>query len=231
MKSTGGSADAKRRAGEAAAAAVDDGMLVGLGTGSTAGYAIRALGREVDAGLDIRGVATSIQSRELAKDVGIPLCSLEDVEQLDIAIDGADQVAEADLLKGGGAAHTREKIIATAAERFLVVVDDTKLTDQLSRPVPIEVLPAARSIVAQKTRELGGEPELRNGHEKDGPIVTEHGNLVLDVDFGPIETPESLGKTLSTLPGVVDHGLFIGLANQILIGTESSVTKRQGHPN
>lgn len=231
MKSTGGSEEAKRRAGEAAAAAVDDDMLVGLGTGSTAGYAIRALGREVDAGLDISGVATSIQSRNLAREAGIPLCALEDVEQIDVAIDGADQVAGTDVLKGGGAAHTREKLIASAAERFLVVVDDSKLADELCRPVPIEVLPAARSIVAQATRELSGTPELRNGHGKDGPVVTEHGNLVLDVDFGPIETPGSLSRTLSGLPGVVDHGLFVGLADEILVGTDSNVTKRQGQPN
>lgn len=231
MKSTGGSEEAKRRAGESAAAAIEDDMIVGLGTGSTAGYAIRALGQKVDAGLDIRGIATSIQSRELAREAGIPLCALEDGDRIDVAIDGADQVAGTDLLKGGGAAHTREKIIASAADRFLVVVDDSKLADQLSRPVPIEILPSARAIVAQEIRELGGEPELRTGHGKDGPVVTEHGNLVLDVDFGPIDTPESLGGTLSSLPGVVDHGLFVGLADEILIGTESSVTKRQGQPN
>src|SRR6056297_2580876 len=144
----GGSDAAKRAAGEAAAEAVEDGMVVGLGTGSTAAHAIRALGRRVDAGLDITGVPTSFQSRELAREAGIPLTDLESAS-VDLAIDGADAVAGGDLIKGGGAAHAREKIVDASADRFLVVADQTKVAETLSHPVPVEVLSAARTTVAR----------------------------------------------------------------------------------
>jgi ribose 5-phosphate isomerase A len=182
MKAGGGTEAAKRRAGERVAEAVEDGMVVGLGTGSTAAHAIRAVGRAVDAGLDVRGVPTSFQSRALAREVGVPLAGLDEVDGLDLAIDGADQVAEDTLalLKGGGAAHAREKVVAAASDRFLVVVDGTKLTERLDRPVPVAVLQDAWSPVAGAVRDLGGEPTLREGSGKDGPVVTDDGNLVLD---------------------------------------------------
>ena len=226
MKAGGGSEEAKRRAGESAAEAVADGMVVGLGSGSTAAHAVRALGREVDAGLDVRGVPTSFQSRELAREVGVPLVGLDEVSTLDLAIDGADQVAGRDLVKGGGAAHAREKIVDAAAERFLVVVDPSKQADALDQPVPVEVLPDARTTVADGVRELGGDPTLRMAvaTEKDGPVVTDNGNLVLDCEFGRIAEPAALAADLSALPGAVEHGLFVGMADELHVGSADGVT-------
>lgn len=220
-------AAAKRRAGEAAAAAVVDGDVVGLGTGSTAAHAIRALGRAVADGLDVRGVPTSYQSRALAREVGLAVTALEDVSRVDVAIDGADQVAGFDLVKGGGGAHAREKVVAAAADRFLVVVDDTKEALALDRPVPVEVLPDARTVVAAAVEALGGAPALRGAAAKDGPVVTDNGNLVLDAAFGELEAPGELGASLSALPGVVEHGLFVGMADAVYVGTGDGVEVRE----
>jgi len=222
----GGTDEQKRVAGESAADAVGDGMVVGLGTGSTTAYAIRELGRRVDDGLDIAGIPTSYQSRQLAREVGIPLTTLDDATP-DLAIDGADQVADGTLIKGGGAAHTREKLIDTAADRLLVVVDPTKEADTLDHPVPVEVLPDARRTVAEAVANLGGDPQLRAAKHKDGPIVTDNGNLVLDCDFGTIEEPAALARSLSELPGVLEHGLFVELAGEIYCGTDDGVRVRE----
>ena len=223
MKSTGGSDEAKRRAGESAAELPSDGDAVGLGTGSTAAHAIRALGDRVDAGLDVRGVPTSFQSRRLAREHRIPLASLDEVGAVDVAIDGADQVAGGHLIKGGGAAHAREKIVDAAADRFVVVADPSKLADALDRAVPVEVLPAARTVVADAVRDAGGDPTLRAAERKDGPVVTDNGNLVLDCAFGRVDDPEALSRTLSAVPGVVEHGLFVGLADELHVGGDDGV--------
>jgi len=222
----GGSDAAKRAAGEAAAETVEDGMAVGLGTGSTTAHAIRAIGQQVDAGLDIVGVPTSFQSRELAREVGIPLSDLDQVS-VDVAIDGADEVAEGDLIKGGGAAHAREKIVDASADRLLIVADPTKMASTLSGPVPVELLPAARTTVAESVRKLSGEPTLREATQKDGPVITDNGNFVLDCRFGELTDPESLGQQLAALPGVVEHGLFVGMADVVYVGTEDGVTVRE----
>lgn len=250
MKTTGGSDAAKRRAGESAAERVRDGTVVGLGTGSTAAHAIRAIGRQVDAGRDVRGVPTSFAARELARECSIPLLDLDeavgpDAPGIDLAIDGADQVAfgegwEEDagdtdgaaadapaLIKGGGAAHAREKLVDAAADRLLIVVDPSKVTDALDRSVPIEVLPAARTTVAAALREAGGEPDLRTAERKDGPVVTDNGNLVLDCDFGAITAPDDLATTLARTPGVVEHGLFVGLADEVHVGSDDGVDVRR----
>ena len=239
MKTSGGSDAAKRRAGESAAEAVTDGDVVGLGTGSTAAHAIRRISDRVDSGLDVRGVPTSFASRELAVDAGVPCLDLPeavgpDGPGIDLAIDGADQVAtggEGDdaldpggaLIKGGGAAHAREKLVDAAADRFLVVADPSKEAPRLDRPVPVEVLPAGRTAVAEAVREAGGEPTLRRAERKDGPVVTDNGNLVLDCAFGEIADPSALSATLSAVPGVVEHGLFVGIADEVHVGTESGV--------
>jgi len=235
MKTSGGSDAAKRRAGESAAAAVDDGDVVGLGTGSTAAHAIRRLGERVDAGLDVRGVPTSFASRELAAERGVPLLDLDeavgpDAPGIDVAVDGADQVAvggdeptAGPLIKGGGAAHAREKLVDAAADRFLVVADPSKETAVLDRPVPVEALPAGRSVVAEAVRAAGGEPTLRRAERKDGPVVTDNGNLVLDCAFGEVAEPSALATTLSATPGVVEHGLFVDLADEVHVGTDSGV--------
>ncbi|NHX34905.1 MULTISPECIES: ribose-5-phosphate isomerase RpiA [Halolamina] len=223
MKQTGGGEDAKRRAGESAADIPEGGDVVGLGTGSTAAHAVRELGERVDAGLDVRGIPTSFQSRELAREVGIPLTSLDETDP-DVAIDGADEVAaDGALIKGGGAAHAREKLVDSAAERFVVVADPTKESEQLSQPVPVEVLPDARVPVADAVRSAGGDPTLRAAERKDGPVVTDNGNLVLDCEFGMIGDPSGLARTLSATPGVVEHGLFVDLVDEVHVGTDDGV--------
>lgn len=223
MKTHGGHEEQKRRAGEHAADLVADGMTVGLGTGSTAAYAIRALGQEVDAGLDVSGVPTSFASRELARECGITLVALDQIERLDLAIDGADQFAGRNLIKGGGAAHAREKVIDTAAERFVVVADPSKEAETLHQPIPVEVLPDARTAVSHHIRDLDGQPDLRTADRKDGPVVTDNGNVVLDCDFGRIDDPYDLAPRLASLPGVVSHGLFVDLVDEIHVGEEDGV--------
>lgn len=220
-------AAAKRRAGRSAAATVDDGAVVGLGTGSTAAAAIRALGDRVDAGLDVVGVPTSYQSRTVAAAAGIPLAEIGDRDRVDVAIDGADEVAGGDAIKGGGGAHTKEKIVATAADRVLLVVDERKVVDRLTAPVPLAVVPAARGTVATRVAAMGGEPTLRAAEHKDGPVVTDDGNLLIDAAFGPIEAPATLAASLSEVPGVVEHGLFVGVADELHVGTTDAVTVSQ----
>ena len=225
MKSTAGSDAAKRRAGEAAAEAVEDGMAVGLGTGSTAAHAIEALGKRVDNGLDIVGVPTSFGARQLAIERGIDLVDLDEIDQLDLAIDGADQLVleTGNCIKGGGAAHTREKIVAAAADELAIVVDDTKLAETLDYTVAVELIPAARIGVEQAVDSLGGTPTLREAANKDGPVVTDNGNLVVDCEFGTIAEPAELAASLSEIPGVVEHGLFVDRATAAYVGTEDGV--------
>lgn len=224
MKASGGTDEAKRRAGESAAEQVENGMVVGLGTGSTAAHAIRALGKAVASGLEIQGVPTSYQSRTLAREAGIPLCTLEE-EQPDIAIDGADQLQpDGALVKGGGAAHAREKIVDTSATHCLIVADDTKLTETLDHPIPVELLPDAVPTVKQAIQELDGNPTLRTAQRKDGPVVTDNGNLLFDCAFGSIETPETLAASLSGIPGVVEHGIFTNVTDEIHVGSNDGVS-------
>lgn len=218
---------AKRRAGESAAATVDDGDVVGLGSGSTAAHAIRELGRKVDAGLDVRGVPTSYQARAVAVEAGVELTTLvETGGHVDVAVDGADQIAGADLVKGGGASHAREKVVDLAADRFLVVVDTTKRADALDSPVPVEVLPDARPTVANAVETLGGDPRLRRAKRKSGPVITDNGNLVLDCDFGAIDDPAALATDLAGVPGVVEHGLFVDAVDAVYVGGDDVTVER-----
>jgi ribose 5-phosphate isomerase A len=225
MKSTGGTEAAKRRAGETAADAVESGMIVGLGTGSTAAHAINALGEAVDNDLDIVGVPTSFGARELAIDCGIPLCGLDEIDGIDLAIDGADQIVPdtGTCIKGGGAAHSREKLVASAADELHIVVDATKTAEVLDYTVAVEVLPDAHTVVADAIDSLGGEATLRRASDKDGPVVTDNGNLVCDADFGEIDDPDSLAARLSTVPGVVEHGLFVDYATAVSVGSDDGV--------
>ncbi len=216
----------KRAAGIVAAGLVSSGMVVGLGTGSTVAYTIKELGRRVkEEGLDILGVVTSYQSEMLAIDAGIRLTTLSQNPVLDIAIDGADQIdSKLRAIKGGGAAHTREKIVSVSAKRFVVVADESKTSTQLDKPVPVEALPFAKELVMNKIRELGGEPELRSAVKKDGPVITDNGNFVLDVEFGVIKDPEALALQLSAIPGVVEHGIFCNV-NELYIGKKDGSVK------
>ncbi|MBW4659515.1 MAG: ribose-5-phosphate isomerase RpiA [Drouetiella hepatica Uher 2000/2452] len=213
----------KQEVGRAAAARVKSGSIVGLGTGSTTAFAIQFLGDRLKSGelKDVKGVPTSFQASVLAKKYGIPLVTLDDIDGIDIAIDGADEVdPQKNLIKGGGAAHTREKIVDSLAKEFIVVVDSSKMVDRLGSTfaLPIEVLPLAITPVTRAIEKLGGKPELRLGIKKDGPVITDQGNMVLDVTFAAIDHPAELEKTLNNIPGVLENGLFIGLADLILIG-------------
>jgi len=228
MKDVSGSDLAKKNAAEKACELVTDGMVVGLGTGSTTAHAIRFLGRRVkDEGLHIVGVPTSYQAEALAIDCGIPLSSLAERPELDIAIDGADQVdAALNAIKGGGAAHTREKIVSYSAKLFVVVVDDKKAVSVLSRTVPIEVLSYARKLVERKVTALGGKCAWRTGSGKDGPVISDNGNFIMDCDFGVIDHPAQLGEKLSQIPGLVEHGIFTNV-DVLYIGYEDKVVRRE----
>ena len=213
----------KQQVGKAAADRVQSGSIVGLGTGSTTAFAIEFLGKRLqsDEIKDIKGIPTSFQASVLAKQYGIPLTTLDEVDRIDVAIDGADEVdPQKNLIKGGGAAHTREKIVDALAEQFIVVVDSSKLVDRLGSTflLPVEVLPMAMTPVMRAIEQLGGKPELRMGVKKAGPVVTDEGNLVVDVKFDRIEKPAELEKTLNNIPGVLENGLFVGVADVVLVG-------------
>ena len=214
----------KRAAGVAAARRVQSGMVVGLGTGSTAIHAVAHLGERLRTGelRAIRGVPTSYQATVLARELKIPLAGLDEIERIDLAIDGADEVApDLTLIKGGGAAQTREKIIAALADDFTVVVDEAKLVDRLGSryPVPVEVLPFAEAPVARAIRRLGGEPTLRMGVKKAGPVITDQGNFILDVHFDAIAEPARLERELKLIPGALENGLFVGMARRVLVAS------------
>lgn len=213
----------KHEVARVAAQRVESGMVLGLGSGSTAALLIHELGRRWQAGelSDIRGVPTSFQSSVLAQQYGIPLTTLNEVDHLDLAIDGADEVdPRHNLIKGGGACQTREKLVDSRADRFVVVVDTTKLSDVLGKnfPVAVEVLAEAYVQVQAGLRDLGSDPVLRMAVRKAGPVVTDQGNLILDAKFAAIDDPAAMEQTINNLPGVLDNGLFPGMADEVLVG-------------
>lgn len=212
---------AKAAVGRHAARLVEDGMRVGLGTGSTTAFAIRELGRRVrEENLRIVGTPTSFAAERLGREMGIPMVTLDEIEKLDIALDGADEVDPLlNLIKGRGAAHTREKVVAALAARFIALVDASKLVDQLgaSKPVPVEVLPMAVSPVMRTLTSLGASPEIRMGQKKDGPVVTDQGFWIVDATFNGISDATALDKAIHAIPGVLDHGLFVGMAESVLV--------------
>jgi len=213
----------KQQVGKVAADRVQSGNIVGLGTGSTTAFMIQFLGDRLKSGdlKDIKGIPTSFQSSVLAKEYGIPLTTLDEVDRIDIAIDGADEVdPQKNLIKGGGAAHTREKIVDALAKEFIVVVDSSKMVDKLGSTflLPVEVLPMAITPVMRAIEKLGGKPQLRMGVKKAGPVITDQGNMVIDVKFDSIDNPAELEKTLNNIPGVLENGLFVGVATTILVG-------------
>ena len=213
----------KQEVGKEAANLVKSNSIVGLGTGSTTAYTIQFLGDRLKSGelKDIVGIPTSFQAEVLAKQYGIPLTTLDAVDRIDIAIDGADEVdPQKNLIKGGGAAHTREKIVDYLADQFIVVVDSSKLVERLgsSFAVPVEVIPMAITPVMRAIEKLGGKPELRMGVKKAGPVITDQGNMVVDVKFDTIDRPAELEKTLNNIPGVLENGIFVGCTDLVLIG-------------
>ncbi len=207
---------------------VRDGYVVGLGTGSTASYAIRFLGEMVRSGLKIRAIPTSFISRDLAVSVGIPLTSFEDCSQIDVTIDGADEISPAlVLIKGGGGALLREKIVASASRKVVIIADSTKQVPVLGKsPLPVEVVPFAEALLAGHIESLGASVALRRDPAGQ-PFITEEGNHILDCSFGEILDPGRLANDLKRMPGVVEHGLFMDLADIALIGKDSEVLELQ----
>ncbi len=214
----------KKQVGEAAAAMVQSGSIVGLGTGSTAACMIQALGDRLKSGdlKDIQGITTSFQGEVLARECGIPLTTLDVVDAIDIAIDGADEIdPDLNLIKGGGAAHFQEKLVEAFAKKFVVIVDSSKLVDKLNLNflLPVEVVPKALNPVTKAIEKLGGACQLRMGVKKAGPVVTDQGNLILDVKFANgIDDPGALSTALNNIPGVLENGLFVGMTDLVLVG-------------
>ena len=214
----------KQIVAEAAIKEVRNDMVVGLGSGSTAALMIKSLAKEISSGRlkNIKGVPTSFQSEVLALELEIPLIDLSSVSQIDLAIDGADEVdQEFQLIKGGGGCHVREKLVASRADKFLIVVDETKMVQNLNRifPLPVEVLPNAWKQVKDIISEMNGDSKLRMAKKKAGPVVTDQGNLILDVLFdGGINNPKDLEMLINNIPGVLENGLFVDLADQVLVG-------------
>lgn len=237
MKPNKGSVEnEKRNAALAAVKHVKDNFIVGLGSGSTAAYAIEALGEKIkQEKIRLLAVPTSYQAFLLAVKCGITITTLEEHPAIDVTIDGADQIdPKLNLIKGMGAALAREKIVATASKQNITIADKNKKVKALgenNHPVPVEILPFAIASVKQKIEKFGGTPILREGKGKLGPVITDNGNAVIDAVFGVIDNAEELEKKLKMIPGVVETGLFIGLANIAYVGNNSSVEKIEKKPH
>jgi ribose 5-phosphate isomerase A len=215
--------DLKRAAAEAAVAEIRAGMVVGLGTGSTAAFAIDALAAQVARGLSIRAVATSERTAAHARGAGISLLELDDLAAIDLCIDGVDEIDPSlRAIKGAGGAMLREKIVAGAAHRMIAIADASKAVDRLgARPVPVETLPLARAFVAARIAALGGTPVLR------GDTRTDQGNIILDCPFGTLADPAALAAQLSEIPGVLGHGIFVSEIDALYLGTADGVVRRE----
>ena len=221
---------AKKNAALEAIGNVENGFVIGLGSGSTAAYAIEELGKKVRRErLSILAVPTSYQALMLAATHGIQITTLDEHPKLDLAIDGADQMdRNLDLIKGMGGALTREKIVASASKKLIIIADESKKVRVLgenNHPVPLEALPFAARPIMLKIQKRGGEPVLREANGKVGPVITDNGNVILDVRFGPIEDPSRLAAELKALPGVVETGLFVRMADLAYVGKSSGVER------
>jgi len=214
----------KQAAARRSLAFVQDGYVVGLGTGSTASYVIRFLGERVRLGLKIRGISTSVRSRDLAASLGIPLTDFEECSHIDVTIDGADEINPAlELIKGGGGALLREKIVASASRQVVIVADSSKLVSMLGEfPLPVEVVPFAQALLSRRIGALGASVVLRKD-QAGRPFITDEGHHILDCAFKQIPDPVRLADQLDRMPGVLGHGLFLHLADVALIGKGSEV--------
>ena len=222
MKDTGSNSSSKMNAGYKAAEYVEDGMVLGLGTGSTTHFFIEKVGMRIkDEGISIMGIPTSFQSLLKAKECNIPITTLEE-HDIDLSVDGADEVdADFNLIKGGGAAHTKEKIVDYAADKFIVIVDESKVVEELGNfPVPVEVLPDASRMVIKELEDMGATCEIRRAQRKDGPVITDNGNFVIDAKFEKIDSPSHLEIDLNSIPGVVENGIFSQMVDKVIIGTD-----------
>ena len=214
----------KEAAARASLQFVKDGQVVGLGTGSTAAYFIKLLAEQVKNGLRVRGIPTSVRSRELAQSLGIPLTTLDECQEIAVTVDGADEVdPQLRLIKGGGGAMLREKIVASATEKLVIVADASKQVAVLGQfPLPVEVIPFAQMLVSKRIAALGADVSVRKG-EDGTPYVTDENNHILDCRFGQIPDADGLAQQLSDMPGVVEHGLFIGMASVALFAKGSEI--------
>ena len=230
MKTSKSNDALKQLAGRAAASLVADGMVCGMGTGSTARFFIEEVGRRMrEEGLRITGIPTSFQSRILCQEQGIPLRDAQDCRRIDLAVDGADEVdPDLNVTKGGGAAHTLEKLVATMASQFVVIVDESKLVPRLGTTldIPIEIILPALGYVTEVVTRLGGEARLRMGLNKDGPVVTDNGQLIIDAKFGLDVDLREVDARLHRTPGVLDTGLFFDLAAKVLVGVSDDMSVR-----
>ncbi len=218
----------KQLSAEAACDYVKDGMIVGLGTGTTAEFAVRKIGKLVREGLSIRGIPTSNTTKELAEAEGIPLIDFSDSMFIDLTIDGADEIdGNLNMIKGGGAALLQEKIVASVSKAEIIVVNRTKLVDQLGAfPLPVEVIPFGWQVVFNQLESLHGNPDLRLNNGQ--PLVTDQGNYIIDCHFRKIENPKLLEQQLNMIPGVVENGLFINLCTKMIIADgEQLIVKDQ----
>jgi ribose 5-phosphate isomerase A len=216
----------KEAAARASLRFIRDGQVVGLGTGSTAACFIQLLGEQVKNVLRIRGIPTSARSREQAMSLGIPLITLDECQEIDVTVDGADEVDPAlRLIKGGGGALLREKIVASATRQLVIVADATKRVAMLGRfPLPVEVIPFAQALVSKRIAAFGAKVTVRL--EPGGkPFVTDENNHILDCHFGQIPDADGLARQLSDMPGVVEHGLFIGMASTVLVAKGSEIAE------
>jgi len=214
---------AKRAAGYEAADIASDGMVLGLGTGSTVLYALERLSCRIREGLEIRGIPTSYQTARRAYEYGIPLTTLDEEPVPDLVIDGADQVDSfLFLIKGRGAALTKEKCVAASGHRLIIVIDEQKLVSTLSGTVPVEVIPFAVRPVMTRLEGLGCRPVLRDGIRKDGPVITDNGNFIVDCGFEELDNPEELETTLSGIPGIIESGLFCNFTEKttVIVGNQ-----------
>jgi ribose 5-phosphate isomerase A len=214
----------KQAAAQASLKFVREGMVVGLGTGSTAAYMVRMLAEKVRDGLKVCCIPTSAGTRELAESLGIPLITFADVQQIDVTIDGADEFnPKLELIKGGGGALLHEKIVASASRQLVIVADESKQVKVLGKfPLPVEVVKFAEPLIAARIAALGATPVLRRD-AAGNPFITDEGNYILDCQFGAIEDPPALARTLEAMPGVVEHGLFIHMANVVLVARGEEV--------
>ena len=221
--------EAKKQVALEAVKHVKDNFIIGLGSGSTAAYVIQYIGKMIHQnGFKILAIPSSSQAMLLAVRSGIPLTTLDEHPTIDLAIDGADEVdRKLDMIKGGGGALTREKIVASASKKFVIVADETKLVEKLGTTfrVPIEVLPFALGTVTKGIKEFGGDPLLREGKGKVGPVVTDNGNYIIDVDFGSIEDAEDLNKSLKFISGVIETGIFLNMADIVYLGKKEGIIK------
>ena len=211
----------KKMAGEEAAGYIEDGMVLGLGTGSTVYYTILRIGELVKDGYDLVGIPTSKKTEEMARSLNIPIGSLDDYPNIDLTIDGADEVdPRLNLIKGMGGALVREKIVAASSRKEIIVVDESKIVRRLGTrsPLPVEVIPFGAGFVRERLKVLGGNPKIR---ENDGKtFISDNGNIILDTVFDAIDRPEQLERDINSIPGVVENGLFLGLADMVIVGHE-----------